>query len=117
MLTDDEMGQLRSRASYRVSVVTFRTGILAFLAFGIGAALLHTEVLKPIGGVVVIAAAVTAFVSMPIYFCAAIYLGISRSRQHRSVYNPRAQWQFTKAFTADLVRPLRRGRASDEGVT
>ncbi|GAA1804490.1 hypothetical protein GCM10009682_27680 [Luedemannella flava] len=111
------MEQLRSRASYRVSVVTFQIGFLSFLAFGIGAALQHTAVPKPVVGVIVIAAAATAAVSILVYFCAATYLAISMSLRHRSVFNPHAQWEFARVFTADLVRPLRRGRAASKRDT
>src|SRR3954452_17813964 len=116
-LKDGEIEQLRSRASYRVSVAAFRIGVPALCACAIGFALQHTVVPKPIVAVLVVAGAAAAVVSLLVYFCAATYLGISMSLRHRSVYNPRAQWQFTKVFTADLVRSLRRGHPAGDRVT
>lgn len=110
-----DVEQLRSRRSYRTTIVAMRTTLLAISAFAVGWLLQYTTVPKPIVASILVASFVVGFCSGLVYFVIALFLAIERSIRGRSIYNPTANFEFTKVFFGDLLRPILRRRRGDGG--
>lgn len=110
----EDVRKLRTRRSYRTTIITMRIMLMAFPAFGIGWWLQYSVVPKPIVASILVASFIVGLCSGLVYFFTAMFLAIEQSVKARSLYNPTANIEFFKVYFTDLFRPIIRRRYRDD---